>query len=102
MNLTESGLVIQAVAKAGQLKAANAEFIVADVEEHSFPEASFDAILSSSAIPYLQHIPRTFQRFRTWLKEGGSFVFSTPEVRMRIAHMNALLPASASATKTTV
>lgn len=67
---------------------------MADVEEHSFPEASFDAILSSSAIPYLQHVPRTFQSFRTWLKRGGSFVFSTPEVRMRIAHMRALVPAS--------
>ena len=73
---------LQAVAKAGQLKAANAEFIVADVEEYTFPEGSFDAILSSSAIPYLQHVPHTFQRFCAWLKKGGIFAFSTPEVRL--------------------
>ena len=56
---------------------------MADVEEHSFSEGSFDAILSSSAIPYLQHVPRTFERFCAWLKKGGSFVFSTPQVRLR-------------------
>ena len=75
---------LQAVAKAGQLKATNVEFIVADVEDYTFPDGSFDAILSSSAIPYLQHIPRTFERFHAWLRKGGRLVFNTPEVR--IAH----------------
>ena len=78
--MLNSSVGLQAVAKAGQLKAANVEFVVADVEEYTFPDRSFDAILSSSAIPYLQNVPSTFQRFFAWCKPGGSLVFNTPEV----------------------
>jgi ubiquinone/menaquinone biosynthesis C-methylase UbiE len=76
---------LQAKAKSAKLHYANIDFVVADVEEHSFDDASFDAIMAASAIPYLQHPASTFRSFCRWLRTGGKFVFSSPQVMTNVA-----------------
>ena len=56
-----------------------AEFLVADLTEVEFPEASFDAVTSFYA---LDHVPRelhgtVFDRVARWLIPGGLFLAST-------------------------
>lgn len=71
---------MQARGKAIELKLDNIEFVMADVEEHEFAAASFDAIMAASAVPYFQNYESTFKTFCKWLKADGKLVFNTPKV----------------------
>jgi 2-polyprenyl-3-methyl-5-hydroxy-6-metoxy-1,4-benzoquinol methylase len=55
----------------------------ADAENIIFEEESFDSILCSSAMIYLQHIDVALQRFLSWLKPGGKLCFNTPQVNLQ-------------------
>jgi ubiquinone/menaquinone biosynthesis C-methylase UbiE len=82
-------VVEQAEEKAEALGLSNITFLVADVEDVTFDNASFDSILSASAIPYLQDVKATFGKFSSWLRPGGRFVFNTPQACPQIRyHLN--------------
>ena len=60
-------------------KVPSGQFLQADVGTVTFPEASFDAVISFYT---LEHLPRTehgviLQRIFQWLREGGYFLMST-------------------------
>ena len=57
-------------------KAENVRYIRAAMEEAEFPAGSFDIVLSSLAVHYVEDISALFRRVNTFLKEGGAFVFS--------------------------
>ena len=61
-------------------------FIAQDIEMASFPKGSFDYILCSSGMAYLQHPEATLRRFRGWLREGGKLCFNNPLVRQSHFH----------------
>ena len=46
------------------------------MEELSFPDGSFDLVLSSLAFHYVEDLPALEQRISRWLKPGGDFIFS--------------------------
>ena len=48
-----------------------------DAEQLTFPAHSFDYIVSSSAIQWLENLPLFFNRIHRWLKHGGAIVIST-------------------------
>lgn len=52
----------------------------ADIEQIAFHGPSFQHITCSASLPYLQDLPKFFSKARTWLSQGGSLVFNTPEV----------------------
>ena len=54
-------------------------FICHDIETASFPEQSFDCILCSNGMAYLQHPQATLQKFRAWLAIGGVLCFNNPQ-----------------------
>lgn len=60
--------------------AANVDFLLADAEAVSFPEHSFDLILCSNGMAYLQDIPAAVKKFNSWLKPGGKLCFNNPQV----------------------
>ena len=53
-----------------------AEYRRGAMEELSFPDGSFDVVLSSLAFHYIEDFPALVQNICTWLKPGGDFVFS--------------------------
>jgi len=83
---------VQAERKAKQLGLDNLELRQADAEDVVFGDETFDSILCSSAMIYLQHIDRALQRFAAWLKPGGSLCFNTPQVFYDVAHSAAYIP----------
>ena len=46
------------------------------MEEVDFPPASFEAVLSSLALHYVEELGPVFRRVWDWLAPGGDFVFS--------------------------
>lgn len=56
------------------------DFLLADAEAVSFPEHSFDLILCSNGMAYLQDIPAAVKKFHSWLKPGGKLCFNNPQV----------------------
>ena len=73
-------LILQAQRKAKDLNLGNIELLVADAETIEIEEESFDTILCSSAMIYLQHHESALRRMYTWLKPGGKLCFNTPQV----------------------
>lgn len=55
-------------------------FLAADADACDFPPASFDAVLCSSALPFLPDIPAALARWRRWLRPGGRVGFNVPKV----------------------
>lgn len=60
----------------GRQKFPEVTFIEKPLEEISFPEKSFDIIISSLAFHYLKSIDDICRNAAGWLRPGGSFVFS--------------------------
>ena len=71
----------QAEKKANHLGLENLTWQQVDAEKVSFPEETFDIILCSSAMLYLQNIEGALKRFVAWLKPGGKLCINTPQVR---------------------
>lgn len=53
------------------------QFIEKDAELLEFPPQSFDYIVSSSAIQWLENLPLLFNHLHSWLNPGGAIVIST-------------------------
>ncbi len=53
------------------------EYIQLPMEELDFPGNSFDLVVSSLALHYIEHYEAMMQKIADWLKEGGQLVFST-------------------------
>jgi ubiquinone/menaquinone biosynthesis C-methylase UbiE len=51
-------------------------YIRGAAEEITFPSASFDLVVSSLMLHYIQEIKPVFEKIYTWLTPGGKFVFS--------------------------
>ena len=70
---------MQAKAKMQSSGCSNVSFEVGDLESCNYPDHSFDAILCSSAIFYidLKSIGKTLH---SWLKSGGVLAYNTHEV----------------------
>jgi enediyne biosynthesis protein CalE5 len=49
----------------------NVEFVEGDAEELSFPEASFDAVLSRQGLQFLPGVAGALARLRSFLRPGG-------------------------------
>lgn len=52
----------------------NAEFHVMDAEQLTFPEQSFDAIVSRNLTWALPHLPEAYAHWRRFLKAGGILI----------------------------
>jgi ubiquinone/menaquinone biosynthesis C-methylase UbiE len=66
-----SGMLTQARARISRLKLFNIELMLADAETLKLPENTFDVILCSSALIYMQDIPAALARWRYFLKPSG-------------------------------
>ena len=51
-------------------------YIRGSAEEITFPPASFDLVVSSLMLHYIQEIKPVLEKIYTWLAPGGKFVFS--------------------------
>ena len=56
------------------------ECLVHDIETATFPEGSFDRILCSNGMAYLQRPQATLQKFHSWLSPGSKLCFNNPLV----------------------
>ena len=85
MLLTESFLLCVIIPQANlkresSLQKAILTFTCADLETLHFPTATFDAILCSSALVFLQDIPSTLTNWHHWLNPTtGRVVFNSPK-----------------------
>ena len=79
-------LLTQAERKAKEHKLSNLTFQLRDAETAIFEESSFDSILCSSGLIYLQDHDAALRRFLQWLKPGGKLCFNTPQVCTALAH----------------
>ena len=61
---------------AAKTKSENVEYQCAAMEELDFKPASFDVVLSSLALHYIEDFRAMSQKIYQWLKPGGDFVFS--------------------------
>ena len=73
-------LTAQAKKKADTGKLSNCTFMLADAETVEFRADTFDLILCSSGMLYLQEIAWAIKSFHGWLKPGGRLCFNTPQV----------------------
>jgi SAM-dependent methyltransferase len=71
----------QAEAKARAASLRNLELVAADIDELCYAPGTWDAILCSSAVPFLPDIPAALRTWREWLRPGGRVVFNCPKVR---------------------
>ena len=70
------GMLSQAKAVAESEGLRNVEFILTDAETVDFPEASFDLVLCSSALPYITDIPKALRLWHGFLDHGGRVAFN--------------------------
>ncbi len=70
------GMLSQARRKIEAAGLQNIKLIEADADYLNFGAQSFDAILCSSSIPWLNDIPATLGKWYGWLKKGGLVGFS--------------------------
>lgn len=70
----------QAEERAG-LAGVSMNCLAQDVETASFPSNTFDRILCSNGMTYLQHPQAMLQKFHLWLRPGGKLAFNNPLVR---------------------
>ena len=74
-------MIHQAALKAREQGLQNVIFLAADVEECEHEEGSWDAVLCSSALPFLADIPAALAAWCGWLADGsGRLVFNCPKV----------------------
>ena len=66
-------------------------FLVQDVETASFADGSFDCILCSNGMAYLQDPQATLQRFHSWLSPGSMLCFNNPKVGRLLASLSYIL-----------
>lgn len=59
------------------LNTTNYEFIEQDAETLSFPDNSFDYVVSSSALQWFENLPAFFDKIHKWLKPKGAIIIST-------------------------
>ena len=87
-------MVHAAAAKARDAGMANAEFVAADIDSWEGGSGGrFDAVLCSSALPFLPDIPAALQRWRGWLRPaGGRVAFNVPRVSECIQSLGELSP----------
>ena len=65
----------------------NVTFREGDVEDIEFLEGSFDAILCSSAFPYLRDKEASLQGIYSWLKKpGGVLAYNAVKVNSSYSH----------------
>lgn len=74
--------LLQAREKAKSLQLSNCNFQLVDAEAADFQAESFDAVLCSSGMLYMQDIASAIRRFQAWLRPGGRLCFNTPQARM--------------------
>ena len=70
---------MQAEAKLGLNDCSNVSFAVGDVEHCDYPNNSFDAILCSSAIFYV-NLKAVGTKLHAWLRPGGILAYNSLEV----------------------
>ncbi|KAK9821701.1 hypothetical protein WJX74_010456 [Apatococcus lobatus] len=78
VDLSES-MLAAASKKAEKLHLHNVTFIEQDVEDLQLEKAQSDCVSCSSAMVFLEDIPTTLQKCHSWLKEGSSLHFNTPQ-----------------------
>lgn len=59
------------------LNTTNYEFIEKDAEQLDFPDGTFDYVVSSSAIQWLENLPLFLSRLYRWLKPNGAIILSS-------------------------
>ncbi|MFC1517540.1 malonyl-ACP O-methyltransferase BioC [Candidatus Margulisiibacteriota bacterium] len=70
------GMIKVAESKAVELGINNIAWRIEDLETLSFPEESFDLIISSAALQWTNHLPLVFARLFKLLDPGGCLLFS--------------------------
>lgn len=55
---------------------AGVEYRLLSIEEADFPEGSFDVVVSSLALHYVEDIRAVYRKVHKWLTPGGLFVFT--------------------------
>ena len=75
-------MTLQALKKTDSRAPLNVSWIWEDVETAEFPPETFDHVLCSSGLAYLEDPDSTFKSFRSWLKPGGRITFNSPKVRI--------------------
>ena len=81
-----SSFLVQAKTKA-RSAGLSIDFIDHDIETASFPERSFDCILCSNGMAYLQHPQATLRKFLAWLATGGVLCFNNPQASAATNHL---------------
>jgi arsenite methyltransferase len=71
------GMLAQAQRKVTELGLRQVTLHQVDAEAMTWPEASFDAILCTSALAFFRDIPAALGDWRTWLKPGGVVGFTS-------------------------
>ncbi|ALF52473.1 methyltransferase [Nostoc piscinale CENA21] len=69
------GMLEQARRKVEELGLTNIEFLLADAESLNFPVNSFDCILCSSALIWMENVAGALQHWHQFLKPGGLIGF---------------------------
>jgi len=52
------------------------KYLCQSIDDLNFSESSFDAVISSLALHYLESVSEIFRNVYSWLSSGGTFVFS--------------------------
>ena len=73
---------LQAREKAREAGLTNMDLLCQDIETATFSSQSFDHILCSNGMAYLQRPAATLQLFHSWLSPGGSLCFNNPLVNL--------------------
>ena len=71
---------MQAAEKAHSAGLDNITCLSADIDGCQFPVEAYDAILSSSTVPFLPDIPWSLAQWHAWLRPGGRVAFNVPKV----------------------
>ncbi|GAB4820913.1 hypothetical protein N2152v2_007959 [Parachlorella kessleri] len=72
-------ILTKAAEKAQSAGLHNLTCLSADIDRCRFPEATYDAILSSSTVPFLPDIPWSLAQWHAWLRPGGRVAFNVPK-----------------------
>ena len=72
------GMLVEARRKASAAGFQTVEFVRGDAEHIDLPAASFDFVFCASGLVMMRDIPNALQRWRQWLRPGGSIAFDVP------------------------